>query len=217
MNSHEVTRLIEEGEGFHVEFKRRVSSPEKIAKVLIAFANTKGGSIFFGVDDDGSIVGVESEKAEVELIQVAGESFCDPTISPEIQIVPFNGKDVIVAIVAESRTKPHYFQGNESEDLDNTRVYIRVQDKTVTASKEVVKILREENPDAPPLQITIDENERRLFHYLEEYERITLKEFSKLVNISDRQASRILVNLVRAGVLRIHTLEKEDFYTLAFD
>jgi hypothetical protein len=55
-----------------------------------------------------------------------------------------------------------------------------------------------------------------LFDYLDHHERITVKLFSKLVNVSDRRASRILIQLVRAGVLRIHTHEKEDFYTMAY-
>ena len=51
---------------------------------------------------------------------------------------------------------------------EGTRVYIRVNDKTVMASKEVVKILQNERPDAPPMQIEIGENEKRLFRYLDE-------------------------------------------------
>lgn len=216
MSHQDVLKLIEEGEGFHIEFKRRVTSPEKIAKPMIAFANTKGGIILLGVDDDGTIIGVESEKTEVELLGFAGAKYCDPPIEPMIDIVPFNGKDVIVVTIKESPQKPHQYLG-EDEDSGGTKVYIRVNDKTVLASKEVVKILRDEGPDGEPLEITIGENERRLFRYLEQNERITLRQFSKLVNISERRASRILVKLVRAGVLRIHTLEKEDFYTLAYD
>ncbi len=218
MNFHDVTPLIEEGEGFTVEFKRRISSAEKIARTLISFANTKGGTILFGVDDDGSIVGVESEKSEVELIEIAGRDFCDPIIEPRLDIVPFDGKDVIVCYVTESRVKPHYFLGNrDHENGENTRVYIRVNDNTVMASREVVKILENENPDAPPLKVSIGDNERRLFSYLETHERVTVRELGRLINISDRRASRMLVQLVRAGVIRIHTHEKEDFFTLAYD
>src|SRR5512147_2635998 len=108
MDYKDVNRLIEEGEGFEIEFKRKVSTPEKIARALSAFANTKGGHILFGVDDDGSIVGVESEKSEVDLIRQAGSLFCVPEIDPHIDIVPFDGKDVIVAYVRESKDKPHY-------------------------------------------------------------------------------------------------------------
>lgn len=216
MNNQDVLNLIEEGEGFHIEFKRFVTSPEKIAKSMIAFANTKGGSILFGVDDDGRIVGVESEKTEVELLEEAGSRYCDPPITPQLEIIPFNGKDVIVATVQESKEKPHQYLG-ANEDGGERKVYIRVKDKSVLASKEVVKILRDERPDGKPLQLSIGENERRLFRYLEVYEKITLKQFCHLVNISERRASRILVELVRAGVIRIHTLEKEDFFTLAYD
>jgi predicted HTH transcriptional regulator len=214
MNYKDVIRLIEEGEGYEIEFKRKVSSPEKIARTMLAFANTKGGHILFGVDDDGSIVGVESEKSEVDLIHEAGAVFCDPEIVPEIDIVAFDGLDVIAAYVPESTAKPHAFVPSGNGD-DGSRVFIRVNDKTMVASKEVARILRDERPDAPPLRIVIGDNERRLLSYLEANERITTKQFSALVNISERRASRILVSLVRAGVVRIHTLEKADFFTLS--
>jgi predicted HTH transcriptional regulator len=220
MTYKDVIRLIEEGEGFDVEFKRKVSTPEKIAKTLVALANSKGGHILFGVDDDGSIIGVESEKSEVDLIEQAGTFFCVPEIHPIIDIVPFDGKDVIVAFVEESDDKPHYFTGATNGDAVNgeeTKVYIRVKDNTVMASKEVVRILRGERRDARPMKIEIGENERRLFQYLSDHERITVPEFAKLVNISDRRASRTLVSLVRAGVVRIHTLEKRDYFTLAYN
>jgi predicted HTH transcriptional regulator len=220
MNARQVRDLIDAGEGFEIEFKRRVSAPGKIARTLIAFANTRGGQMLFGVDDDGSIVGVESEKSESDLILEAGSAYCEPEITPEIDIVAFSGKDVIVASIPESDRKPHAFLGN-GDDQDGSngglRVYIRVNDKTVLASKEVVRILQSERPETPPMRIAIGENERRLFRYLEENERITVRQFADLVNISDRRATRTLVALVRAGVLRIHTLERLDFFTMAFD
>ncbi|HEY3876786.1 MAG TPA: ATP-binding protein, partial [Candidatus Kapabacteria bacterium] len=44
---HELYDLIDSGEGPDVEFKRQFSSPEKIAREMIAFANTRGGYILF--------------------------------------------------------------------------------------------------------------------------------------------------------------------------
>lgn len=220
----DLEQLIAGGEGFRLEFKRRISSPEKISRTLISFANTKGGTILFGIDDDGTIVGVESEKSEVELIEMAGRDYCDPQIHPRIDIIPVDGKDVIVCYVDESKTKPHYFLGEHhpheranEDNAETTRVYIRVNDKTVMASREVVKILQNENPDAPPLKVVIGDPEKRLFKYLEQHARITVRELGRLVNVSDRRASRMLVRLVRAGVVRIHTYEKEEFFTLAYD
>jgi predicted HTH transcriptional regulator len=218
MNYKDIDTFLEEGEGFQIEFKRKVSTPEKIARTLIGFANTKGGTIIFGVDDDKSIVGVDSEKSEVEMIRTAGGFSCDPPVEMKIDIIAYKRKDVIAVTVEESRVKPHYLVGSDNGSGDeDSKVLIRVKDKTVVASKEVIRILESENPDARPLRIAIGDAERRLLDYLDVSERITVKEFSKLVNISRRRASRALIQLVRAGVLRIHTSEREEFYTLAFD
>ncbi len=214
MNMHHVKMLIEEGEGFELEFKRKVSSSEKIAKTISAFANTRGGVVLFGVDDDGSIVGVESEKSELDLIEKAGNYFCDPPVPLNIDIVPFNHKDVIVATIDESTNKPHYVVHIHS---DESKAFIRVNDNSVVASKEVVKVLKDERADKPPLKLSIGENEKRLFSYLDTHEKITVQEYCGLINVSHRRASRILTTLVRAGVVRIHTLERTDYFTLASD
>jgi predicted HTH transcriptional regulator len=216
MTYKDILDLLEEGEGFRLEFKRKVPSEVKIARTLVAFANTKGGTILFGIDDDKAIVGVESEKMEVELIARAGSFLCDPPIEPAIEIVPFRGKDIIVVHIEESRDKPHSLILHGQNGEEESQVFIRVNDKTVAASKEVVRVLRSESPDAPPLRIAIGDAERQLLDYLGTHERITVKQYGKLVNISDRRASRSLIQLVRAGVLRLHTHEKEDYFTLAF-
>jgi len=217
MNRKEFLLLLEEGEGFQLEFKRKVTSPEKIARAIIAFANTKGGTILFGIDDDKSIVGIESEKTEVEMIETAGRVYCDPPIEPVMEILTQQGKDVLVVTIEESAQKPHSLVNDDAGSGDpDSKVLIRVKDKSVVASKEVVRILRAESPEAPPLRISIGDTERSVLDYLDSNEKITVKEFGKLMNISDRRASRVLIQLVRAGVLRIHTHEKEEFYTLAY-
>jgi hypothetical protein len=46
-------------------------------------------------------------------------------------------------------------------------------------------------------------------------ERINIKEYCDLLKLSRRNAQRILVNMVLSGVIRIHTTEKEEYYTAA--
>ena len=55
MNRKDLIDLIEEGENIQCEFKRHFTTPEKIAREMIAFANTKGGYILFGIEVKGSI------------------------------------------------------------------------------------------------------------------------------------------------------------------
>jgi len=222
MNAKRLRAIIELGETDTVEFKRKFSGFEKIAREMIALANTRGGLLLVGIDDDGRIIGVESEKSEIDLLTSAAEFYSDPPIETEVDVVEIDGVDVIVVEIPESRTKPHKLvyspserNGNVAADPRDTKVYIRQGEKSVMASREVVRVLAATQPDAPPLVLEIGKVERALFDHLERNERITLREFRHLVNISERRASRSLVRLVRAGLIRLFTNEGEDYYTLA--
>lgn len=205
--------LIENGENGNVEFKRKFSSPEKIAKEMIAFANTRGGKIIFGIDDDRSVVGIESEKEEMELTAHAANYFCEPQIHYNIEILHIYKKDVLVIDVPESKTKPHYLVENNIPDP--AKVYIRIKDKSVLASKETINILKKSNPDAPPMIFNLGDKEKYLLDYLQKHDKITVKDLREMLNLSQRRASRILINLTRAELIRHHTNEKEDFYTIS--
>jgi len=208
----ELNELIEDGENGNIEFKRKFSSPEKIAKEMIAFANTKGGKILFGVDDDKTIIGVDSEKGELELIRTAAKFYCEPEIEFDTDVLLLKKRDIVVVNIEESRTKPHRLVTDDSPN--EIKVYIRLNDKSILASKETVKILRNSNTDSPALKISIGDIEKSLFEFLNLNERITVKGFKKLVNISERRASRTLVNLVKAQVIRHHYFGNEDYFTL---
>jgi predicted HTH transcriptional regulator len=210
MNLEQLNNLIFEGEGLTVEFKRKVSSPEKIARAMIAFANTHGGVLIFGIDDDGSVVGVDSEKEEIDLIFQAARQHCYPPIEPKIEIFELNGKDVIVATIEQSQDKPHHLV---SSNGDAGKVFIRLGSQNVVASEEMIKLMKLEN-DNQPLRIVIGEKERRLLNYLDNFKKITVKEFSNLVKISEDEASDILVNLVRVGILKINITGGDDYFTL---
>ena len=60
----EVLRLIRQGEGQFVEFKKKANHPEKIIKEVVAFANAGGGNLFIGVDDHGTISGLKFPEDE---------------------------------------------------------------------------------------------------------------------------------------------------------
>lgn len=215
MKRKELLELIENGENLMCEFKRRFSSHEKIAKEMIAFANTKGGVILFGVDDDKEIIGVESEKTEASLIEEAANDYCEPPLNYQIEFVDVKGKEVVIVNIPESDDKPHRIQDYQNDfDITKATVLIRVNDKSVQASKEMIRIMRAESADMKLKKYSIGPNEKNVFQYLEENEVITVKDLSNLVNISTRRASRTLVKMVRANLLAIHTKENgEEYFT----
>ena len=217
MNRRHLLELIEEGENIQCEFKRHFTTPEKIAREMIAFANTKGGYMIFGVDDDREVVGVDSEKSESEMIKDAAENFCEPRLVYSIDFIELYGKEVVIVSIPESDNKPHRLQDYENEfDINKAVVLVRVNDKSVTASKEMVRILRASSANLALKKYQIGQTEKMVFEYLSKYERISVKELSNLVNISERRASRTLVKMVRANLLLIHTKDNgEEFFTTA--
>jgi predicted HTH transcriptional regulator len=215
MKRRELLELIEEGENIHCEFKRKFSSKEKIAREMMAFANTSGGYILFGIDDDKKIVGVESEKGEAELIIDVAKNFIEPPIEYEIEYKDLYGKEIVIVAVPESDIKPHRLQDYMNDfDITKAIITVRVNDKSIQASKEMVRIMRAESNNMKLVKYTIGKNEKSVFEYLDTSETISVKELSNLINISERRASRTLVKLVRANLLMIHTKENgEEFFT----
>lgn len=213
MTRQKLLKLLEEGENLNIEFKQRFSTFEKIAKEMIAFANTNGGYIIFGIDDNGSVYGVESEKGEAELIKEAAQKYCEPPIDYELYFIELENKEIVVAEIFESHKKPHRIQDYLNElDLRSAQIYIRVGEKSVPASKEMIKILQSNTSKLKLKNYNVGKNEKIVFEYLDSYESISVKDLSGKANISSRRASRTLINLVRANLLLIHTKDNGEVY-----
>jgi len=217
MDRKKVLELIERGESINVEFKQRFSSHEKMAKEMIAFANTRGGFVFLGVDDDKSIYGIESEKSDLELIKETAEKYCEPPVKYKIQLFEIKKREILIIEILESKEKPHRIQDYKSElDLNTANVYVRINDKSVLAAKEMIKLMQTQSSGKSLKNYVVGTNEKIAFNYLDKNETITVKELSKHANISERRASRTLIKLVRANMLLIHTKDNgESFFTYA--
>jgi predicted HTH transcriptional regulator len=201
-------RQILEGEGVSLDFKKTITSCEKIAKTMVSFANNVGGRLLIGVLDDGTIKGVKSEDEERYMITKAAHFFTRPALEPIFEEVYYDDKLVLVVDIPESTDKPHYALAEDGKWW----VYIRVKDKSVLASKIVVDVLKQSASNQGVL-IEYSSKEKALLEHLDKTERINVKQFCELLNIGRRRAQRILVSLVLTGVIRVHTTEKEEFYT----
>ena len=203
-----IRKLILEGEGVSQDFKKTITSCEKIAKTMVSFANNRGGRLLVGVSDNGTVSGVKSEEEEKYMLTKAAHFYCKPALEPVFEEIYMDDKVVLIAEIQKSEMKPHYALGEDKKWW----VYIRVKDKSVLASKIVVDVLKRENNDQGVF-LEYTSKEKALLEYLNENERITSREFSSMLNLSRRRTYRILVNLVLSGVIRMHTTEKEEYYT----
>jgi predicted HTH transcriptional regulator len=209
MNLHPIFQLIAKGESDTLDFKRTISSASKIAKTISAFANHKGGRLLVGVNDNGTIAGVKSED-EIYMIDLAASFFTKPEIKVDTVEWELNGKTVLEVIVPEGTSKPYYAKDEQGKWW----VHIRVKDQSLLASKVVVDVLKRKSENIGTL-IKYTKHEESLMHYLGKYHRITLKQLCQMLNISRWRAQKMLINLISAGVIRNHTTEKEEFFTLS--
>ncbi len=217
LSQKKLFEMLEGGESLTVEFKQRFTSFEKMAKEMIAFANTRGGVIFLGVDDDKSIYGIASEKSDLELVKETAEKYCEPKISYWMECIQVKQKDILIIEVFESKSKPHRIQDYLNElNLNTAQVYVRINDKSVLASKEMIKLMQTRSSEKSLVNYVVGAQEKLVFNFLDNKESITVKELSKFANISERRASRTLIKLVRANMLLIHQKENgESFFTYA--
>lgn len=183
--------LIAQGEGTRLEFKSTISTPARIARTLCAFANTSGGTLLIGVNDDGKIGGVESEIREMRKIEQATDVLVEPPLAISYQVLFVDGKPVIVIDVPESTDKPHF----AVDDQGNRTIYVRAKDKSVPTNK---LIMEGEPTDKTLLQ---SPNVKTLLQYLRKNDHITADRMAKLVNISDYRANRLLRELAEQGLL----------------
>lgn len=209
MSLHHILQLIAKGESETLDFKKTISSASKIAKTMSAFSNHKGGTLLVGVNDNGTISGVRSED-ERYMLDLAASFFCKPEIKLELIEWEFGNKTVIECKIPEGVDKPYYAK----DETGKWWVHIRVKDKSLLASKVVVDVLKRSVQQQNTL-IKYSKHEESLLRHLGQYERITIKQLCKLLNISRWRAQRMLINLVSAGIIRNHTTEKEEFFTLS--
>ena len=213
MTLQELEQLASLGEGLTLEFKRRVPRPERIAKEAVALANTHGGRILLGVDDNGTLTGVDDAAEEEFMLRQAIDQYSDPPVPYDTQrVVIAPRRDVIVVQVPESPAKPHVLQAPTGT---NGMAYVRVEDMSVEASPESVRLMERDNA-SDGVTASFGETESLLLRYLKDYGRVTVGEFARIADISTAEASAILVQLTRADLLQLHRDRDEDFFTLSY-
>jgi len=98
----ELALILEEGEGYTLEFKQNINTD--LSKELVAFANASGGRIFIGVDDHNRIVGCDLPNALFSKIDTMAAA-CDPPVT--IFIEKLTDKKLVVIHIPEGANRPH--------------------------------------------------------------------------------------------------------------
>ena len=105
--------LLQQGENNAIEFKSANVSPDGLAKEIVAFANTLGGSILIGVEDNGSISGVNNITQVEEWVTNICRQNIIPPIQVEISIEKKDNLDVLLIEVPKGKDKPYQTNKNQ--------------------------------------------------------------------------------------------------------
>lgn len=212
MNWKELEKLAALGESVNLEFKKKANYPEKIVKEIVAFANTQGGQLLLGVDDDGTVSGTRNIEGEAFVIEKAIHELIRPKLDYSVELHHMTEKKgVAIFKINESTRKPHFVR--EHPKTRKGTAYVRYQDESIQASREVREIIqrRLRNKD---IQFTYGDKEKALLQRLNEVDQISLKDFCDLVQIPKFIASRTLIKLVLANVIDVIPNPKGDLYIL---
>ncbi|MCI5125287.1 MAG: winged helix-turn-helix transcriptional regulator [Candidatus Electrothrix sp. AR5] len=117
LTQQELTDLIAAGENEQTEFKR--SFDREAVETLSAFANTSGGNLLIGVDDNGTVKGVDIAQENLQNWNNTIKQACSPSILPESTIISYEGKKVVLLFIPEYPVKPVSCKGRYFKRVNN--------------------------------------------------------------------------------------------------
>ncbi|HEY4785223.1 MAG TPA: ATP-binding protein [Bacteroidales bacterium] len=203
---HHINKLISEGEHQQLDFKFEISDSRKIAKTLVAFANTDGGTLLVGVKDNGNIAGVRTDE-EYYMLDAAAKMYCKPQINFEVRKWTMNGKTVLEVIIAKSNGAPHYAEVEPKKWL----AYIRIKDENILANSIHLKVWKKRQQKRG-IFLEFSEKEKLLLKYLESNPSITLSKFCKVGMITRQEGENILANLITLDLIEIAFCDQHFIY-----
>jgi ATP-dependent DNA helicase RecG len=137
----ELMRMVRGGEDTYLELKVKLSNSERIAQGIVALANTGGGVIVFGINDQMRVEGVEHpEEVQDELVRICREEIVPPLV-PFIDRLAFDSGRRIVALDVQGKQRPYRTRDG--------RFFVRIgADKREAANDELSALLDETKPFA---------------------------------------------------------------------
>lgn len=203
-----IIEWAKQGEHITQEFKKKIAHPDKVVREVVAFANTHGGRLIIGVDDDGTISGLRYPEEEEYLLRHAILEYINPPIQFQSHIIALTEKKALVLFEIEKSTEQlHYVIQDFETKLG--RAYVRVDDKSIQASREMREIIKGRRK-IRNIRFSYGEKEQILMKQLSEHKTISVKEFAQVAKIPKAIASKTLVLLSLANVLEIIPDDGED-------
>ncbi|MFH1432391.1 MAG: ATP-binding protein [archaeon] len=156
MNENEFKLMLSQKENKDLDFKSELPDAKKVAQLVLAFYNSRGGKIVVGVEDESrKPIGLDdAEKTEHKFVQII-RHWCKLDREPEIEFVKFEGRDFVVAHCPKGENTPYFVRGEHVPR-------VRIGSSNMPANKEeIARLYREgsqKSQDAYPVEnATLDD------------------------------------------------------------
>lgn len=194
---HYVEKLVREGEHQTQDFKFRVDDARKIAKTLVAFANTDGGRLLIGVKDNGVISGVRSDE-EYYVIEAASQLYTKPEVAFTAIVHDVNGKQVLEIDVKPSDIRPHYAIDADKKEI----AFFRKDDENHPVNGVILEYWKmDRDGSKSDILQSYGDQHRILYDLLDSGERVTISKFIRKAGITPAQARTVLATFLRWELL----------------
>jgi ATP-dependent DNA helicase RecG len=200
----ELMRMVRGGEDTFLELKVKLSNTEKIGQEIVALANTGGGLMVFGVNDQMRVEGLDdAEGVQEELVRICREDI-QPPLVPFIDRVAFDSGRRIVALDVVGKTRPYRTRDG--------RFYIRIgSEKREASREELSSLIDEARPhryeNVPTIGATLaDIDEANLWSFIKEFEGDAFDEASVVGYPTEEILKRDLLLAVPSGSETIPTV-----------
>lgn len=136
MDDRSVLALLDQGENAAVEFKRGDVRSENLAREMIAFSNSYGGTIVLGIDDNYSVLGVDHDRNYEEWVANIARNNVVPPVNISCRTIVFKERKIVLVEVPKGKDRP--YQDNSG------RFYIRVGSTNRIASlNELMRLFQQ--------------------------------------------------------------------------
>ncbi len=143
-SSEDILETIHQGEREDVEFKETITNSDDVVKTIVAMANTRGGVLFIGVNDDGQVVPLKEDLAVIkDKIRNWVRDWCEQPVLLTVATEKVLEQNILMVLVEQSTNRPCWIRGKGA--------YIRYGASNRHATRaEVEQMLRKESLGISP-------------------------------------------------------------------